>query len=79
MDKEDKEALEKLNMIGIYVDICNLLIDVLKNINHELATSLKILDYKTKRLNKAFQRTNRELIGLKRARMCRGRKRRGKV
>ena len=79
MDKEDKEALEKLNMIGIYVDICNLRIDVLKNRNHELATSLKILDYKMKRLNKAFQKTNRELIGLKRARMCRGRKRRGKV
>lgn len=65
----DAETIEKLNMIDRYVDICNLRIDVLRDRNHELATSLKILDYEMKRLNKAFQRTNRELITLKRAEM----------
>lgn len=73
----DAETLEKLNMIDRYVDICNLRIDVLRDRNHELATSLKILDYKMKRLNKAFQRTNRELIGLKRATRYRRKRRRG--
>lgn len=72
----DEETLEKLNMIDRYVDICNLRIDVLRDRNHELATSLKILNYEMKRLNKAFQRTNRELIALKRAKMQRRRKRR---
>ena len=73
----DAETLEKLNMIDRYVDICNLRIDVLRDRNHELATSLKILGYKMKRLNKAFQRTNRELIGLKRATRYRRKRRRG--
>ena len=73
----DAETLEKLNMIDRYVDICNLRIDVLRDRNHELATSLKILDYEMKRLNKAFQRTNRELIGLKRATRYRRKRRRG--
>lgn len=72
----DAETLEKLNMIDRYVDICNLRIGVLRDRNHELATSLKILDYEMKRLNKAFQSTNRELIALKRAKMQRRRKRR---
>ena len=71
------ETLEKLNMIDRYVDICNLRIDILRDRNHELATSLKILDYEMKRLNKAFQRTNRELIGLKRATRYRRKRRRG--
>ena len=75
----DKDVLEKLNMIDRYVDICNLRIDVLKDRNYELARSLKMLDYEMKRLNKAFQRTNRELIALKRATMYRRRKRRGNV
>ena len=80
MDKEDEEALEKLKLISEYVDICNLRIDVLKTRNNELTASLKILDYEMKRLNKAFQRTNRELISLKRATMYRRRrKRRGNV
>lgn len=79
MDKEDKEALEKLKMIGIYVDICNLRIDALKTRNNELTANLKILEYEMKRLNKAFQRTNRELISLKSATMYRRRKRRGNV
>ena len=79
MDKEDEEALEKLKLISEYVDICNLRIDVLKDRNYELARSLKMLDYEMKRLNKAFQRTNRELIALKRATMYRRRKRRGNV
>lgn len=73
----DKETLEKLNMIDRYVDICNLRIDVLRTRNNELATSLKILDYEMKRLIKAFQRTNRELIALKRAKMYRRKRRRG--
>lgn len=77
MDKEDEEALEKLKLISEYVDICNLRIDVLKTRNNELTESLKILGYEMKRLNKAFQRTNRELIALKRAKMYRRRKRRG--
>lgn len=77
MDKEDEEALEKLKLISEYVDICNLRIDVLKTRNNELTASLKILEYEMKRLSKAFQRTNRELIGLKRATMYRRRKRRG--
>nr|DAW60226.1 MAG TPA: hypothetical protein [Caudoviricetes sp.] len=76
MDKEDEEALEKLNLISEYVDICNLRIDVLKTRNNELTASLKILDYEMKRLNKAFQRTNRELIALKRATMYRRRRKR---
>ena len=76
MDKEDKEALERLDVIDKYVEICNLRIDVLKTRNNELATSLKILDYEMNRLNKAFQRTNRELIALKRAKMQRRRRRR---
>lgn len=79
MDKEDEEALKKLKLISEYVDICNLRIDVLKDRNYELARSLKMLDYEMKRLNKAFQRTNRELIALKRATMYRRRKRRGNV
>lgn len=79
MDKEDKEALERLDVIDKYVEICNLRIDVLKDRNYELARSLKMLDYEMKRLNKAFQRTNRELIALKRATMYRRRKRRGNV
>lgn len=77
MDKEDKEALERLDVIDKYVEICNLRIDVLKTRNNELTASLKILEYEMKRLNKAFQRTNRELISLKRATMYRRRKRRG--
>lgn len=77
MDKEDKEALERLDVIDKYVEICNLRIDVLKTRNNELSTSLKILEYEMRRLNKAFQRTNRELISLKRATMYRRRKRRG--
>lgn len=75
----DKDVLENLNMIDRYVDICNLRIDVLKDRNYELARSLKMLDYEMKRLNKAFQRTNRELIALKRATMYRRRKRRWNV
>lgn len=77
MDKEDEEALEKLKLISKYVDICNLRIDVLKTRNNELTASLNILDYEMKRLNKAFQRTNRELIALKRATMYRRRKKKG--
>lgn len=76
MDKEDEEALEKLKLISKYVDICNLRIDVLKTRNNELTASLKILDYGMKRLNKAFKRTNRELIALKRATMYRRRRKR---
>lgn len=76
MSKEDDEALEKLDLIDKYVEICNLRIDVLKTRNNELATSLKILDYEMKRLNKAFQRTNRELIALKKATMYRRRRKR---
>lgn len=76
MDKEDEEALEKLKLISKYVDICNLRIDALKTRNNELTASLKILDYEMKRLNKAFQRTNRELIALKRATMYRRRRKR---
>lgn len=80
MDKEDKEALERLDVIDKYVEICNLRIDVLKTRNNELTANLKILEYEMKRLNKAFQRTNRELISLKRATMYRRRrKRRGNV
>lgn len=81
MDKEDNEALERLDVIDKYVEICNLRIDVLKTRNNELTASLKILEYEMKRLNKAFQRTNRELISLKRATMYRRRrrKRRGNV
>ncbi len=79
MDKEDKEALERLDVIDKYVEICNLRIDVLKTRNNELTANLKILEYEMKRLNKAFQRTNRELIALKRATMYRRRKRRGNV
>lgn len=79
MDKEDKEALERLDVIDKYVEICNLRIDVLKTRNNELTASLKILEYEMKRLNKAFQRTNRELISLKRTTMYRRRKRRGNV
>lgn len=75
----DEETQRKLKLLDVYVDICNLRIDALKNKNNELATSLKILDYEMKRLNKAFQRTNRELIALKRATMYRRRKRRGNV
>ena len=75
----DEEALEKLKLISEYVEICNLRIDVLKTRNNELTASLKILEYEMKRLSKAFQRTNRELIGLKRATMYRRRKRRGSV
>ena len=76
MDKEDEEALVKQKLIRKYVDICNLRIDVLKTRNNELTASLKILDYEMKRLNKAFQRTNRELIALKRATMYRRRRKR---
>lgn len=79
MDKEDKEALERLDVIDKYVEICNLRIDVLKTRNNELTANLKILEYEMKRLNKAFQRTNRELIALKRATMYQRRKRRGNV
>lgn len=79
MDKEDKETLERLDVIDKYVEICNLRIDVLKTRNNELTANLKILEYEMKRLNKAFQRTNRELISLKRATMYRRRKRRGNV
>ena len=75
----DEETQRKLKLLDVYVDICNLRIDALKNKNNELATSLKILEYEMKRLNKAFQRTNRELISLKRATMYRRRKRRGNV
>lgn len=73
----DEETQRKLKLLDLYVDICNLRIDALKNRNNELSTSLKTLEYEMKRLNKAFQRTNRELIGLKRATMYRRRKRRG--
>lgn len=72
----DEETQRKLKLLDVYVDICNLRIDALKNKNNELATSLKILDYEMNRLNKAFQRTNRELIALKRAKMQRRRRRR---
>ena len=75
----DEETQRKLKLLDVYVDICNLRIDALKNKNNELATSLKILEYEMKRFNKAFQRTNRELIALKRATMYRRRKRRGNV
>ena len=71
----DEEALKKLKNIGIYVDICNLRINALKARNNELTTQIKILEYGTKRLSKAFQRTNRELIALKRAPMYQKRRR----
>lgn len=75
----DEEALKKLKIIGKYVDICNLRINALKARNNELTTQIKILEYGMKRLSKVFQRTNRELIALKRAPMYQKRKRkRGK-